>query len=367
MSDFKVSACIPTYNRAHYLKCAITSVLEQSEPVDEIVIVDDGSTDNTAEVVKNFGMPEKIKYYLHERGDKRARHVSLAEVFNFCIDKASGEFVSIIGDDDMVSYDWCKSIKETVLKNNDASDVYFFSCAVIGENNKIRKIWKQSASEKSLSGIDSFVKTNMMFGLGGNCIFKKKSAIDIGKLSTDCGSFFDKDFFCRLTSLKIPLYFSPRVLFFSRMHAGQTSSVILHGHDNVADIRRSFLSNGEYICRICNKYKDFFLKEDRLFKLFSKRNYFSLFGKLFTNSMFFREISFLYVQGLFKGLAYRDFGMYRKNCTIIAKYFGQSRSLKLKLFLLFYFLRYWVYFINIKGGFLAFFPGKKDKNLLEVT
>lgn len=55
-----VSAIIPTYNSADYLKEAIESALAQTRPPDEIVVVDDGSTDHTKAVCDSFG--EKLRY-----------------------------------------------------------------------------------------------------------------------------------------------------------------------------------------------------------------------------------------------------------------------------------------------------------------
>ena len=53
--EFKVSVVIPTYNRAPYLGRAITSVLKQSYPVNEIIVIDNGSTDQTLSFIKkNF-------------------------------------------------------------------------------------------------------------------------------------------------------------------------------------------------------------------------------------------------------------------------------------------------------------------------
>ena|SRR5205085_9003777 len=50
-----ISVIIPTYNRAHLITRAIDSVLKNLQPGDEIIVVDDASTDNTAEVVSRYG------------------------------------------------------------------------------------------------------------------------------------------------------------------------------------------------------------------------------------------------------------------------------------------------------------------------
>ena len=61
MSELTVSVVIPTYNRAHLLGRAVTSALSQLSYDDELIIVDDGSTDNTNEVVGAFPDP-RIRY-----------------------------------------------------------------------------------------------------------------------------------------------------------------------------------------------------------------------------------------------------------------------------------------------------------------
>ncbi|MFO8127099.1 glycosyltransferase family 2 protein [Yoonia sp.] len=54
-SDFTVSAIIPTYNRAHCVGEAIDSVLAQDPPADEVIVINDGSTDSTPEILAGYG------------------------------------------------------------------------------------------------------------------------------------------------------------------------------------------------------------------------------------------------------------------------------------------------------------------------
>jgi glycosyltransferase involved in cell wall biosynthesis len=87
-----VSVVIPCYNQAHFLSEAIESVLSQSYPRFEIVVVDDGSTDNTSEVASSYP-PEKVRLVRQEnKGLSAARNAGLAE--------SKGEYVVFLDADD---------------------------------------------------------------------------------------------------------------------------------------------------------------------------------------------------------------------------------------------------------------------------
>ena len=75
----KISVVIPTFNRAEFILKTINSILEQTIKVDEIIVVDDGSTDNTKQVLKNFN----IKYiYQENKGVSSARNRGIKESKN---------------------------------------------------------------------------------------------------------------------------------------------------------------------------------------------------------------------------------------------------------------------------------------------
>ncbi len=89
-----VSVILPTYNRAHLLPRAIQSVLNQQYENLQIVVVDDGSTDDTPAVVASIGDP-RIDYVRFEqnRGIGSARHEGVS--------RARGEFIAFIDSDDV--------------------------------------------------------------------------------------------------------------------------------------------------------------------------------------------------------------------------------------------------------------------------
>jgi len=89
----RVSVMIPTYNYGHFLGEAIQSVLDQTFQDFEIIVVDDGSTDNTREVVNSF-KDTRVRYIYQDH-----RGVSAAQ--NAAIYAASGEYITGVAADDL--------------------------------------------------------------------------------------------------------------------------------------------------------------------------------------------------------------------------------------------------------------------------
>jgi glycosyltransferase involved in cell wall biosynthesis len=87
-----VSVVIPTYNRAHLLKESLDSILRQTVPVREIIVVDDGSTDNTQELVRSYGQPV-ILLTQNRAGESAARNRGKAH--------ASSEWIAFLDSDDV--------------------------------------------------------------------------------------------------------------------------------------------------------------------------------------------------------------------------------------------------------------------------
>lgn len=89
----KVSALMPVYNTERFIGEAIESVLAQDYDDIEIIVVDDGSTDRTAEIAKSY---PKVRYILKE-------HSGIMTTRNRTLREATGEFITFIDADDL----WC--------------------------------------------------------------------------------------------------------------------------------------------------------------------------------------------------------------------------------------------------------------------
>ncbi|AEA42733.1 glycosyltransferase family 2 protein [Fluviicola taffensis] len=105
-----LSIVIPTYNRAHLIENTLQRVLDQTCDDFEVIIIDDGSTDNTEEIIQPY-LSEKVKYYRipnSERGAARNRGTELAK----------GNYVNWFDSDDEMLPNHVSFIKELVEKNN---------------------------------------------------------------------------------------------------------------------------------------------------------------------------------------------------------------------------------------------------------
>jgi len=95
MSDGKrVSVVIASYNMAKYLSLALRSVLDQTRMPDEIHVVDDGSTDDTAGVMASFAGHDRVVYHRQENGGQ-------ARAKNRGIRASSGDYVAFLDADDL--------------------------------------------------------------------------------------------------------------------------------------------------------------------------------------------------------------------------------------------------------------------------
>jgi len=87
-----VSVVVPAYNAGQYLKQAINSILTQSHAILEIIIVNDGSTDNTADVASSFNDP-RVRIVTKTNG-------GMSSARNAGVNKAKGEFLAFLDADD---------------------------------------------------------------------------------------------------------------------------------------------------------------------------------------------------------------------------------------------------------------------------
>jgi glycosyltransferase involved in cell wall biosynthesis len=110
------SICIPTYNRADFIKEAIQSALNQTFDKYEVVVVDDGSTDGTKEIVQSFNSP-KIRYIFKE-------HAGAPQTRNRAVREARGEFILWLDSDDILQNSILQEYQQCLQQYDDFDVLY---------------------------------------------------------------------------------------------------------------------------------------------------------------------------------------------------------------------------------------------------
>lgn len=113
MDNLKISVILPVYNVAIYLERCIDSVLNQTYTNLEIIIIDDGSTDNSSEICDKYESRDSRVIVFHKQngGPSSAR--------NFGMRHVTGDYVSFIDSDDWIQKDFYESMMSGLLVNAD--------------------------------------------------------------------------------------------------------------------------------------------------------------------------------------------------------------------------------------------------------
>lgn len=168
MQKDKISVVVPTYNREKLIKKTVQSLLKQTYDNLEIIIIDDGSTDNTEEVINEFA-DKRIKY-IKLKKNKGACHAR-----NVGIKKSKGKYITFLDSDDVYYKDKVKMQYENLISNN--SDIDICKIKVTCGNN--HNVIPNDEAEKNILNKDlfnqlcsgNFISTPTIFGKKD--IFKK--------------------------------------------------------------------------------------------------------------------------------------------------------------------------------------------------
>jgi glycosyltransferase involved in cell wall biosynthesis len=231
--SINVSVVIPVYNSAAYLKECLISVLGQSEPVYELVVVDDGSTDSTSEIVTEFlAKYPKIRYL-------RKRNGGPASARNLGITASSGNYIALIDSDDI----WKPNKMKSQLKymNLQEADMSICSLDLIDS--------KGSLMGEKINDFDGPILEGVALekiGLMTPTLVFKKSIIEGWKYCFDekLHFFEDYEFISRL-SKNGKYVFLPDRLVQRRVHLDSTSSTINVENYKASLLRFLSLINGE--------------------------------------------------------------------------------------------------------------------------
>jgi len=158
----RVSVVIPTYNRAAELKRALGSVIAQTYPIGEIIVVDDGSTDNTQQMVVWFA--DRVRYVCQKNAGPAAAR-------NRGVSMASGEWIAFLDSDDTWLPEKIRLQVEAAERDPRVALVYTSSWIVSPDGS--RELMQAVDPAKLWPAMRH---SNLLFA-GGSCVMARRDAI----------------------------------------------------------------------------------------------------------------------------------------------------------------------------------------------
>ncbi|HEN9963703.1 TPA: glycosyltransferase family 2 protein [Streptococcus agalactiae] len=171
----KVTVIIPIYNSEAYLKECVQSVLQQTHPLIEVILIDDGSTDNSGEICDNLSQEDNRILVFHKKNG------GVSSARNLGLDKSTGEFITFVDSDDFVAPNMIEiMLKNLITENADIAEVDFdISNERDYRKKKRRNIYKVFKNNNSLK---EFLSGNRVENIVCTKLYKKSI---IGNLRFD--------------------------------------------------------------------------------------------------------------------------------------------------------------------------------------
>ena len=219
----KVSVCIPTYNRAALLPYAVNSVLNQTYADFELLICDDASTDETAEVVADW-KDSRIRYIRHPQNIQRSRNMRSG------YEAARGDYFIKFDDDDALTPTFLEKTV-AVLEDNPAVDFVCTDHWVMNARSKRDEAataansakWRKDRLSRGIINdllAETFIHQSLQVG---SSLFRRRSLDKVDFMRFEADGCEDFDLLVRCAIAQQTAYFIPERLMEYRFHGGQTS------------------------------------------------------------------------------------------------------------------------------------------------
>ncbi|KTC91664.1 glycosyltransferase [Fluoribacter dumoffii] len=201
-----VSLVIPAYNAEKYIMAAIDSILQQTYSPIELIVVNDGSTDKTEELLRQH--QDKFKYFSQKNSGQSA-------AMNLGWEQSSGSFLGYLSADDRLHPEAIGLLVAELLAHPETVMAYPDFC-IIDENSKyIRSIKAKDYNLRSIVADFDCLP-------GPGALFRREAWLAVGGWNTTLRHIPDVDFYLRLC-LYGPFKRIPKELADFRIHSGSTT------------------------------------------------------------------------------------------------------------------------------------------------
>lgn len=262
MEEVNVSVIVPIYNTEKFLRKCIESILNQTLENIEIILINDGSTDNSSSICEEYSreFPQKIRYISNEnRGCSATR--------NLGINLSQGEYITFVDSDDYIDSEMLQEMYHEIKKGN--LDIVVSGIKVIYP--KINKV-VYSCPKKKLKKLD-YLKNKNNMSYCTSKLYNRRQIIKSGvyfPLETHHGEDLYFSFICLVTSKNIGCI---EKCYYNYVHHGKNS---VYNLDKRLGIFITF-----------SKLYDYLLKENYIINSLIKKLFYDAFNETVIKSTFF--------------------------------------------------------------------------------
>jgi glycosyltransferase involved in cell wall biosynthesis len=223
MNKLSFSVIVPVYNGQKYLRETLESAVNQDYSASEIIAVDDGSNDSSAEIIQSF---ESIKYiYQENQGNAVARNRGIA--------LSTGDVIALIDQDDK----WVPEKLSTFYE-------YFSAHPAIDFATAKHRMFLSDDIEVPAWCRDDVLNRDIVDYSPGSLVFRRRLFDRIGPFDQSLVSGHDTDWVLRVKDSNTPMAVLPDVLLLKRIHEANQSFEVTRIHSELLEVfRRSINRN----------------------------------------------------------------------------------------------------------------------------
>ena len=268
----KVTIIMATYNRAHFIVETLESIINQSYTDWECLIIDDGGTDNTKEVIHSIIESDNRFHYLL-RPEKYSK--GLPGCRNYGLDFASGEFVIFFDDDDIVHPDNLKTCL-AILKNETIDFCHYQKQPYYNQKPVFEVSLVRTEKKITINDIEEVIMQRI--GLASCTVMWKKQSFNQIRFNEKLLYAEEWECYCRLICKNLNGIMIDTILYYNRKHPNSNTGEFFSNDP----IRRQ--SYSQAILLVLQNIKKELLLSTRL------KRYFIILSKDFEEYNLFEEI-----------------------------------------------------------------------------
>lgn len=199
----RVSVIIPAFNAAPFLRAAIESVLSQSVTAQEVIVVDDGSSDATLSIAKSFG--DRLAVFSRP-------HLGGSQALNFGIEKATGDTIAFLDADDLWTKD--KLMLQTAALSQNANLEAVFGHVV--------QFFDEGSGDQPADSLEKHMQPGV---IKSAMLIRMPALLRVGLFDPEFKTADFPEWYARAISLNLRSSMLPEIVLYRRIHGQNTSRI----------------------------------------------------------------------------------------------------------------------------------------------